>query len=114
MGVAHVFSGITANGGTLNLENMKSIGFSKTQSADNYITDSAAGGTALACGQKTNNGAIGVDKNGNKITSILELGEQHGKATGLVSTSSITHATPASFMLMWPNDPAMKILPSIS
>ncbi len=98
MGVAHVFSGITANGGTLNLENMKSIGFSKTQSADNYITDSAAGGTALACGQKTNNGAIGVDKNGNKITSILELGEQHGKATGLVSTSSITHATPASFI----------------
>ena len=98
MGVAHVFSGITANVGMLNLSNMRSIGFSKTQSADNYITDSAAGGTALACGVKTNNGAIGVDKDGNRLTSILELGEQYGKATGLVSTSAITHATPASFI----------------
>ena len=98
MGVTQVFSGITANGGALNLMNMKSIGFSKTQSANNYITDSAAGGTALACGVKTYNGAIGVDKDGNKATSILELGEQNGKATGLVSTSAITHATPASFI----------------
>ena len=98
MGVTQVFSGITANGGALNLMNMKQIGFSKTQSADKYITDSAAGGTALACGVKTYNGAIGVDKDGNKATSILELGEQNGKATGLVSTSAITHATPASFI----------------
>ncbi len=98
MGVTQVFSGITANGGALNLMNMKQIGFSKTQSADKYITDSAAGGTALACGVKTYNGAIGVDKDGNKVTSILELGEQNGKATGLVSTSAITHATPASFI----------------
>lgn len=98
MGVTQVFSGITANGGALHLMNMKHIGFSKTQSSDNYITDSAAGGTALACGVKTYNGAIGVDKDGNKVSSILELGEQNGKATGLVSTSAITHATPASFI----------------
>ena len=46
MGVADVFAGITANGGSLFLENCKHVGFSKTHSADNYITDSAAGGTA--------------------------------------------------------------------
>jgi alkaline phosphatase len=98
MGVAQVFTGITANGGMLNLVNMKNIGFSKTQSADKYITDSAAGGTALACGVKTNNGAIGVDPEGKEVESILEIAEEHEKATGLVSTSAITHATPASFI----------------
>ncbi len=60
MGVSHVFAGLTANGGHLFLENFKHIGFSKTQSADNYITDSAAGGTAISTGKKTFNGAIGV------------------------------------------------------
>jgi alkaline phosphatase len=98
MGVTQVFSGLTGNGGMLNLVNMKSIGFSKTQSANKYVTDSAAGGTALACGVKTYNGAIGVGPDSSRIVSILELGEQHGKATGLVATSAITHATPASFI----------------
>ena len=61
MGVSHVFSGLTANKGRLFLENCKYIGFSKTQSSDNYITDSAAGGTALSTGVRTYNGGIGVD-----------------------------------------------------
>lgn len=98
MGVAQVFAGITGNGGMLNLMNMKHIGFSRTESADNYVTDSAAGGTALACGVKTYNGAIGLGPDSSRITSMLELSEQHGKATGLVATSAITHATPASFI----------------
>jgi len=98
MGVSQVFAGLTANKGRLNLENCRYIGFSKTQSADNYITDSAAGGTALACGVKTNNGAIGVDAAEKPVKSILEEAEQAGLATGLVSTSAITHATPASFI----------------
>ncbi len=102
MGVAHVFSGLTANKGNLNLQNFKNIGFSKTQSADDYVTDSAAGGTALACGKKTNNGAIGVDEDGNTLKSILEIAEDNGLATGLVSTSAITHATPASFIAHQP------------
>ncbi len=102
MGVSQVFSGITANKGRLFLENCKHIGFSKTQSADNYITDSAAGGTALSAGVNTNNGAIGVDVNNKPVKSILEDAEENGLATGLVSTSAITHATPASFIAHQP------------
>lgn len=98
MGTTQIFSGITANGGSLNLLNMKQIGFSRTQSASDYITDSAAGGTALACGVKTYNGAIGLDADSNKVASILELSALNGKSTGLVSTSAITHATPAAFI----------------
>jgi len=98
MGVSQVFAGLTANKGHLFLDNFKYIGFSKTQSADNYITDSAAGGTALSSGVKTYNGAIGVDANGQTVPNIRELAELKGLKTGLVSTSAINHATPASFI----------------
>ena len=98
MGTSHVFAGLTANGGHLFLENFKNVGFSKTQSSNRYITDSAAGGTALATGQKTYNGAIGVNTDTIAIKTILEMAEEKGLATGLVSTSAITHATPASFI----------------
>lgn len=98
MGVAQVFTGLTANRGRLFLENCKHIGFSKTQSSSSYITDSAAGATALSAGVKTYNKAIGVDKDTLAVTTILEEAENRGLATGLVSTSSITHATPASFI----------------
>lgn len=98
MGVTQVFAGITANHGKLFLDNFKQIGFSKTQSASDYITDSAAGGTAIACGVKTYNGAIGVNTDTAAVKSILENAVDKGLATGLVSTSAITHATPASFI----------------
>lgn len=98
MGVSHVFSGLVANHGNLFIENCRHIGFSKTQSADKFITDSAAGGTALSCGVKTYNGGIGVNTDTIPVKSILEEAEAHGLATGLVSTSAITHATPASFI----------------
>lgn len=103
MGVAHVLAGMTANGGHLFLENFKYTGFSKTQSADNYVTDSAAGGTALACGVKTYNAAIGMDVDTVPVPSMLVKAERKGMATGLVSTSAITHATPASFIAHQPN-----------
>ncbi len=103
MGVSEVFAGLTANHGKLFLENLKHIGFSKTQSADDYITDSAAGGTAISCGVKTYNGAIGVNTDTIPVKSILEDAEAKGLATGLVSTSAITHATPASFIAHQPN-----------
>jgi alkaline phosphatase len=98
MGVTEVFAGLTANKGRLFLENLKHIGFSKTQSADNYITDSAAGGTAISAGIRTYNGAIAVDLEKKPVKTILEEAEEKGLATGLVSTSTITHATPASFI----------------
>lgn len=103
MGVSHVFAGLTANKGQLFIENCRHIGFSKTQSSDNYITDSAAGGTALSCGVKTYNGAIGVDTDTIPVKTILEEAEEKGLATGLVSTSAITHATPASYIAHQPN-----------
>jgi alkaline phosphatase len=102
MGIAQVFGGMTANGGKLFLENFKYVGFSRTQSADNYVTDSAAGGTALSSGYKTYNGAIGVDMNKKSQPNIREYAEEQGIATGVVSTSAITHATPASFMAHQP------------
>ena len=98
MGVSQVYSGYTANKGHLNLFRCNSIGFSKTYSSSDYITDSGAGATAISTGHKTYNGAIGVDKDTVYAKTILEYAEDKGLATGLVSTSAITHATPASFI----------------
>ena len=98
VGVSQVQAGYTANRGNLFLENFKHVGFINTSSADKYVTDSAAGGTALSTGQKTYNGAIAVDLNKKPIKTILQEAEDKGLATGLVSTSAITHATPASFI----------------
>ncbi len=98
MGVSQVFAGLTANRGELFIENCRHIGFSRTQSYSGYITDSAAGATALSTGIKTYNGAIGVNNDTIPVRTILEEMEELGRATGLVSTSSITNATPASFI----------------
>jgi alkaline phosphatase len=98
MGVTQVFAGITANHGHLFLDNFKYTGFSRTQSASDYVTDSGAGGTALSAGQRTYNKAIGVSTDSVPLPTILEESEAKGLATGLVSTSAITHATPASFI----------------
>jgi len=98
MGTAQIYAGLTANHGHLFLDNFKCVGFSKTQSADNYITDSAAGGTALSAGIKTYNGAIAVNTDTLPVKTILEMAEEKGLSTGLVSTSAITHATPASYI----------------
>ncbi len=103
MGVSQVYAGLTANKGKLFINNCKHIGFSKTQSADNYITDSAAGGTAISSGIKTYNGAIAVDIAGAPVKTILEEASDKGLATGLVSSSAITHATPASFIAHQPD-----------
>jgi alkaline phosphatase len=97
MGVSEVYAGYTFNKGKLNMERFRTAGFSITYSTS-YITDSGAGGTAISTGNKTYNGAIGVDSTGKPVKTILEWAEDRGKATGLVSTSSITHATPASFI----------------
>ncbi|MBN1599395.1 MAG: alkaline phosphatase [Bacteroidales bacterium] len=98
MGVAQVYGGYTANKGFLNLEKSTYIGFSKTHSANKYITDSGAGGTAISTGQKTNNFHIAVDTNKQPLKTILESAVENGIATGLVVTASVTHATPASFI----------------
>lgn len=98
MGINQIYAAMTANGGHLNLETCTTSGYSKTYSADNYITDSAAGGTALATGSKTKNGMIGLAPDSvTKLISALHYAKQKGLSTGLVVTVSVTHATPASF-----------------
>jgi len=98
MGLSQITAGMYANGDKLNLERMKTIGLHKSHAADALVTDSAAGATAFACGQKTYNGAIAVDVDTLPIPTILEEAESKNIATGLVSTSTIVHATPASFI----------------
>lgn len=98
MGLSQISAGLYSNGDKLNLERMKTIGLHKSYAADALVTDSAAGATAFSCGQKTYNGAIGVDVDTVAILTILEEAEQKSLATGMVSTSTIVHATPASFI----------------
>ncbi|CAG8657473.1 94_t:CDS:2, partial [Acaulospora morrowiae] len=73
------------------------VGSSRTRSSNSLVTDSAAGATAFSCILKTYNGAIGVDPEKSPCGTILEAAKELGMATGLVVTSRITHATPASF-----------------
>lgn len=73
------------------------VGMHRTYSASSEVTDSAAAGTAMATGTKTNNGIISIDPDGNKLETILQAAEKSGKSSGLVATSTITHATPAVF-----------------
>jgi alkaline phosphatase len=68
-----------------------------THSANRDVTDSAAAGTALACGIKTDNGMIGMNPDEVAYSSILEALDKKGWRTGLVATSAVSHATPASF-----------------
>lgn len=61
------------------------------------VTDSASAATAMSAGVKTYNAAIAVDNDKSVVKTVLEAAKENGKATGLVATSEITHATPASF-----------------
>lgn len=98
MGTAQLYAGITALRDNTNISRCPVTGFVKTLSADNYITDSAAGATAFATGYKTNNGYLSVTPDGVSRETILEMAEKKGLSTGLVATSAITHATPAAFI----------------
>lgn len=96
MGLTQISSGLYRNK-SLNLERIQSIGLSKTSSSVELVTDSAAGATAFSIGEKTYNGAIGVDENKVAKETILESLGKSGYSTGLIATCAITHATPASF-----------------
>lgn len=98
MGLAQISASMYLNRKGSYLEQFPVVGLQKTFSGNNIITDSAAGATAMACGVKTYNNAIGVDMDTIPVQSILELAEKNGLATGLIATSPVTHATPASFI----------------
>ena len=71
--------------------------FVTTFSASNGVTDSAASGTALSTGTKTNNGHLGVDANGKPLYSVALDAKQNGMAVGIATTVCINHATPGAF-----------------
>ena len=96
-GQAQLWGAATANGGKLNLLNRRNVGLVNTSSADDYITDSAAAGTALATGNKTNNRRIGTDVQGGELRNIIEVLAARGYATGIVSNDEITGATPSAY-----------------
>lgn len=73
-------------------------GLVDTRSSSSWITDSAAGGTAYSAGVRTYNGAIGVGPDSLPVPNVLEMARDQGWATGIVVTSSVTHATPACFV----------------
>lgn len=97
MGLAQISGAMSFYKGINAFERFKVIGLSKTSSADNYVTDSGAGATVFSIGKKTFNGAIGVDKDAMAQDGLFEMLKKKKYATGVVATSSITHATPASF-----------------
>ena len=68
-----------------------------TRSSDSFITDSAASGTAIACGEKTNNGCIGVDAAGKRLESTAEVARDAGRKVGIITSVTLNHATPAAF-----------------
>lgn len=96
MGVSQLTAGKIVKG-TLNAERLTVGGLVTTFSANALVTDSAAAGTALATGHKTNNGMLSLSPDGKTLKTGGEYAKEQGKAVGLVVTCSLTHATPAAF-----------------
>ena len=99
-GIAQLYSGQLQEvgpNGYLHAQRLPITGIVKTHAEDDLITDSASGATAYSCGIKTKNGVIAQDSDGNECVTLLELSQKAGMKTGLIATSGVTHATPASF-----------------
>ena len=103
MALPQVFATMLATGEDLAFQQFSYIGIVDTRSASNDITDSAAGGTALACDKKTKNGMVGMDVDTLAMESILDVMADQGKSTGIVVTCYSGHATPADFYAKVPN-----------
>jgi alkaline phosphatase len=98
--------GVDGESNSIAVDTFPYLGLAKTYSHDGQVSDSAPTATAMVSGVKTNNGVIGVNTNvqqgdcaaeaGNTVTTLFEVAEGKGLATGVVSTATITHATPAA------------------
>ena len=98
MSTPQVYAAMLTSENPTSFERFPFTGLAKTYSKSHKITDSAAGGTAIATGHKTNNGIIGMDSDSIPVPSVLEILSEKGMKTGVIATSYITHATPASFV----------------
>ena len=98
MGLTQITAGMYSNDNHLNLERFPVVGLHKSYCFNKLVTDSAAGATAFSTGHKTYYTALGVGPDTIPLPTILEEAEEYELATGLVTTSTIVHATPAAFI----------------
>ena len=103
MALPQVYAAMLASGEEMTFQQFPYIGVVDTHSASNDITDSAAGGTALASDHKTNNAMLGVNPDSIPVKTVFEALAEQGKKTGIVVTSYVTHATPAAFYAKVPH-----------
>ena len=96
-GLAQISSGLFTNGNELSLTQLKNMGLVKTQAADDFTTDSAAGATAYATGKKANNRALGIDYSGDTLVNLPSILREKGFRSGIITTDELTGATPAAF-----------------
>jgi len=97
MGLAQIHAGWIANHGNLNITNIQHSGFSQTAASNSGNTDSAAGATAMAVGEKTNNRYIGMGPDDKSRTNLPDTLAPYGLKIGVISSGDITDATPAAF-----------------
>ncbi len=97
VGVAHWTAALVTTD-SLAVGGMPVTGLMDTRADPDLVTDSAAAASALATGRRTRNGRIAMDREGEVLETVVEVAEQAGRATGLVVTCSLTHATPAAFV----------------
>lgn len=98
MGIAQVCSLMLVSENRTSFERFPYTGYAITRSASNKITDSAAAGSAIATGHKTNNHMIGMTADSIPVPSLLDILAGKGKKTGVVVTCYASHATPAAFL----------------
>ncbi len=102
MGLTQISAARARKGTPMFWETAEAVGLQSTWSTE-LVTDSAAGATAMACGIKTDNGRIGQAPDGTPCTTLMEEAITAGRGTGVVVTSRVTHATPASFLAHHPS-----------
>ncbi len=101
-GLSQLYAAYTANGGALSLFEIRHTGRVHTRSADAYCTDSAAGASAYATGQKTDNRKIGVGPDRGPLVSITTQLQTAGYRTGVITSVNVADATPAAFYAQVP------------
>jgi len=103
MALPQIYAAMLASGEKMTFAEFPYTGVVDTHSASNDITDSAAGGTALASDHKTNNGVVGMSRDSIPVLTVLEAMKTKGKETGIVVSCYVTHATPATFYAKVPD-----------
>ena len=98
MGVTHVQASEVWSGDLI-MTKLPNVGISMTKTREDEITDSAAGGTALATGYKTTKLFASMDAEGNNLKSVSELAREQGKLVGIVTNAELADATPAVYSI---------------